>query len=142
MKRKILSLFLVIFSLFCLVACDKENNTGALSCEVVLEESTRVVISVSDKDGSFTVLDCMELLQEKGEISYKISSGMITEINGKENTADFSSCWMLYTSDTEMSNSEWGTIDCDGKTLASAIVGADTLTVISGGVYIWEYQTF
>ena len=142
MKRKILSLFLVIFSLFCLVACDKENNTGALSCEVVLEESTRVVISVSDKDGSFTVLDCMELLQEKGEISYKISSGMITEINGKENTADFSSCWMLYTPDTEMSNSEWGTIDCDGKTLASAIVGADTLTVISGGVYIWEYQTF
>ena len=142
MKRKILSLFLVIFSLFCLVACDKENNTGALSCEVVLEESTRVVISVSDKDGSFTVLDCMELLQEKGEISYKISSGMITEINGKENATDFSSCWMLYTSDTEMSNSEWGTIDCDGKTLASAIVGADTLTVISGGVYIWEYQTF
>lgn len=142
MKRKILSLFLVIFSLFCLVACDKENNTGALSCEVVLEESTRVVISVSDKDGSFTVLDCMELLQEKGEISYKISSGMITEINGKENTADFSSCWMLYTSDTEMSNADWGTIDCDGKTLASAIVGADTLTVISGGVYVWEYQTF
>ena len=142
MKRKILSLFLVIFSLFCLVACDKENNTGALSCEVVLEESTRVVISVSDKDGSFTVLDCMELLQEKGEISYKISSGMITEINGKENATDFSSCWMLYTSDTEMSNADWGTIDCDGKTLASAIVGADTLTVISGGVYIWEYQTF
>lgn len=142
MKRKILSLFLVIFSLFCLVACDKENNTGALSCEVVLEESTRVVISVSDKDGSFTVLDCMELLQEKGEISYKISSGMITEINGKENATDFSSCWMLYTSDTEMSNADWGTIDCDGKTLASAIVGADTLTVISGGVYVWEYQTF
>ncbi len=142
MKRKILSLFLVIFSLFCLVACDKENNTGALSCEVVLEESTRVVISVSDKDGSFTVLDCMELLQEKGEISYKISSGMITEINGKENATDFSSCWMLYTSDTEMSNAEWGTIEYDGKTLASAIVGADTLTVISGGVYIWEYQTF
>ena len=142
MKRKILSLFLVIFSLFCLVACDKENNTGALSCEVVLEESTRVVISVSDKDGSFTVLDCMELLQEKGEISYKISSGMITEINGKENATDFSSCWMLYTSDTEMSNTEWGTIEYDGKTLASAIVGADTLTVISGGVYIWEYQTF
>lgn len=142
MKRKILSLFLVIFSLFCLVACDKENNTGALSCEVVLEESTRVVISVSDKDGSFTVLDCMELLQEKGEIYYKISSGMITEINGKENATDFSSCWMLYTSDTEMSNAEWGTIEYDGKTLASAIVGADTLTVISGGVYIWEYQTF
>ncbi len=142
MKRKILSLFLVIFSLFCLVACDKENNTGALSCEVVFEESTRVVISVSDKDGSFTVLDCMEVLQGEGKISYKILDGMITEINGKENTADFSGCWMLYTSDTEMSNIEWGRIEYDGKTLASAIVGADTLTVVSGAIYIWEYQTF
>jgi hypothetical protein len=49
---------------------------------------------------------------------------------------------MLYTSDTEMSSAKWGTIEYDGKTLASAIVGADTLTVVSGAVYIWEYQTF
>lgn len=141
-KRKILSLLLVVLSLFCLVSCDQENNTGALGCEVVSVTDTRVVISVSEKDGSFTVLDCMEGLREEGNISYKISGTMVTEINGKANTADFSGCWMLYTSDAEMSNAEWGTVEYDGKTLGSAILGADALTVTVGEIYIWEYVIF
>ena len=41
-----------------------------------------------------------------------------------------------------MSNTEWGTVDYEGERYASAVLGADALTVIEGGLYIWEYQSF
>lgn len=138
-KRKILSLFLVLLSLFCMVCC---GGGGDATCAVAEETETRVVITVSKASGGATVLDCMEILQKQGEISYEISGGMVTEINGKANAADFSACWMLYTSDAEMSNAEWGTVEYGGETLGSAIVGAEALTVTNGEVYIWEYVIF
>ena len=49
---------------------------------------------------------------------------------------------MLYTSDAEMSNAEWGTIDYDGKTYASAILGAESLEVSAGNYYILSYVIF
>ena len=100
------------------------------------------MISVSGASDNGTVMDCMEFLQAKGEISYKLSGTMVTELNGKANAADFSGCWMLYTSDAEMSNAEWGTVEYEGKTLGSAILGADALTVTAGEIYIWEYVIF
>ena len=139
MKRKIFSLLLVVFTLFCMVACGGKSK---VACELVDEADTRVVIRVTEAADNATVLDCMEYLSGKGDFSYKISGGMVMEINGKANTADFSGCWMLYTSDAEMANTEWGTIEYDGKTIASAIVGAEALTVVVGEVYIWEYVTF
>lgn len=139
MKRKLLSLFLVLFSLFCLFSCGGKGNA---TCLLLEKTETRVVISVSEASDNGTVMDCMEFLQEKGEISYKLSGTMVTELNGKANAADFSGCWMLYTSDAEMSNAEWGTVEYEGKTLGSAILGADALTVTAGEIYIWEYVIF
>ena len=138
-KRKILSLLLAVVALFCMVAC---GGKGKVACAVADKTETRVVITVSEATDGATVLDCMEFLQEEGEIFYKISGTMVTEINGKANTADFSGCWMLYTSDAEMSNAEWGTVEYDGKTFGSAILGADALTVTVGEIYIWEYVIF
>ena len=104
---------------------------------------TRVVISVGDIGGNATLLDCMEHLSELYEdFTFTMKSGMVTSINGVENTADFSSCWMVYTSDAEMANAAWGTIDYNGATLGSAVVGADALTVITGEIYVWEYVGF
>ena len=139
MKRKIFSILWMVISLFCMVAC---GGKGKVVCEITSQTETRVVITVSEATENATVIDCMEYLAEKADFAYTISSGMVTEINGKANTADFSGCWMLYTSDAELSNTEWGTIDCDGKRIASAIVGAEVLPVVAGEMYVWEYVQF
>jgi hypothetical protein len=103
----------------------------------------RVVISVTETDGKCTMLDCMEKLAEtEADFSYAFSGGMVTQVNGVQNAADYSKCWMVYTSDSEMANAAWGTIDYNGATLGSAVVGADALTVITGEIYVLEYVTF
>lgn len=142
MKRKINVIVTLLFSLVLSVCCLFGCGKGEATAVVKESTETRVVISVNEAEENATLLSVMEKLQADEKLTFTLSGTMVTSVNGKENAADFSSCWMLYTSDTEMSNTNWGTIDCDGKTLASAIVGADTLTVISGGVYVWEYQTF
>jgi hypothetical protein len=109
---------------------------------VVEATADMLVIQVEEVEGEATLLSVMQTLQEEEKLSFEIVSGMITGINGKSNAADYSSCWMLYTSDAELANSEWGTISYAGQTLGSAIVGADTLTVAAGAYYIWSYQSF
>lgn len=87
-------------------------------------------------------MSVMEELQADGAMNFTVQSGMVTSINGKANPADFSSCWMLYTSDTEMSNTAWGEIDYNGGKLGSAVLGADALPVAEGEIYVWYYQSF
>ena len=144
MKRKMYSFFtflLVFLVTSCFfVGCQKE--TGDTKASVVQTTDNMIVIQVSEVEGEATLLSVMEMLQESEKIDFVISGGMVTEINGKANTADFSSCWMLYTSDKELSNVEWGTVSYEGKSYGSAIVGAETLTVMPGEYYIWSYQSF
>lgn len=139
MKRKIsylLTLIFVAFTAVFAVAC----KGGEAKAEVLSSTETQLVIRVNTAEGNATLTDVMTALQEEGELSFTITGGMITEINGKSNTA--SDYWMLYTSDTEMSNTEWGTVDYEDETYASAILGADALAVVDGGLYIWDYQSF
>jgi hypothetical protein len=139
LKRKIVSLLLVLFVLFSFVCC----GGGKVECETLSVTPTRVFFRVEKTDGKATVLDCMEYLSESVDgFSYKITGGMVTEINGKANTADFSGCWMLFTSDTELSNNAWGVTAYEGKTLGSAILGAEALVVEAGEIYAWEYTIF
>ena len=105
-------------------------------------KTVRVEIAIVSLDGKYTLADIMEKAQEKHSITYESSNGMITSINGTANAADFSSCWMLYTSDTEMANNAWGTITIGGQTFGSAIVGAEALEVMEEQIYVWEYTTF
>jgi len=109
----------------------------------IVKTENRVEISVSDLgDSKWTLIDVMERAKTDGDLTFEISGGMVTSIEGKANAADFSACWMLYTSDAEMSNAEWGTITVGEKTLGSAIVGAEALPVVVGALYVWDYQTF
>ena len=105
-------------------------------------KTVRVEITIVSLDGKYTLADIMEKAQEKHSITYESSSGMITSINGTANAADFSGCWMLYTSDTEMANNAWGAITIGGQTFGSAIVGAEALEVMEDQIYVWEYTTF
>lgn len=101
-----------------------------------------LVIVADESAAGKTLLQVMSEKEEDEEFSYKIKDGMIVEINGTENDLDYNPCWMLYTSDQENSNTAWGEYEYNGETLGSASVGADSLIVKSGEVYVWVYQEF
>ncbi len=102
----------------------------------------RLEISVEEAKYDCTLLQLMQDAKDDGKLDFEENGGMITSINGTANAADFSACWMLYTSDSELSNTQGGTITWNGQTLGMAIVGASDLPVTVGMVYVWEYQTF
>lgn len=136
--KKFLTLFASLFALLicCLAsACGEKNPIKA-------DENT-VIITASDSSfeyGNKTLKDYMEHLQQEKALSFSVSNGMVTTINGKSNTTN--SYWMLYTSDSENSNQEWGTFEHEGKIYGSAVLGAEALIVKKDCIYIWAYQTF
>ena len=143
MKRKIYLFFTLLLTLVTavcmLVACDKQ---GSAKAEILSKTDTMVVIKVNETEGFATLLAAMNYLQDEGKLTFEFSGGMIVSVEGKTNASDWSACWMLYTSDKEMSNTEWGVVEYDGKSYASAILGAESLTVAVGEYYILSYVSF
>ena len=143
MKRKFLSLVIILLVLTCVLCsfagCKPTNSAKA---QVLQSTENILVINVTEVYGEVTLLDVMNNLKEQGEIDFTIVGGMIVSVNGVENTPDYSACWMLYTSDSEMANIGWGTIEYQNSVYGSAIVGADSLPVIVNGIYIINYQIF
>jgi hypothetical protein len=107
-------------------------------------ESTEnvVVITVEEVKDAKSLMDVMEQAKADEKLAFEVSDGMITSINGKANPADWSYCWMVYTSDASMASMEYGTYEYEGKTLGSAVLGAEALPVVDGGIYVWVYQKF
>lgn len=127
-KSWIALLLCLVATLFgvCFIGCNKEVEP--------------VAITVSQATEGETLLQYMEGLQENKELTFTISNGMVTSINGISQTTN---CyWMLYTSDSENANTAWGTYVYEGNELGSAIYGADSLTVKEGCVYVWVYTKF
>ena len=141
MKKIFSAILALIISIvmLSLLGCG-ENNL------VIKETDTYIVITASNEqmqiNSDTTLVDYMNSLKEDGELSFEIKNGMVNSVNGIENPLDYSSCWMLYTSDTENSNSVWGTIEYKGNTYGSAVLGAESLIIKDGYLYIWVYQTF
>ena len=152
MKRKLLSLFLITCCLASVSACSFGANDDAQGSSIHSETEKRaevekttedmVAIRVCKAENNETLLSVMEDLQEDGLVNFTIQSGMVTSINGKANPADFSRCWMLYTSDAEMANTGWGELEYNGAKIGSAVLGADALPVAEGEIYVWYYQAF
>ena len=141
--QKILSLMLVLVNLSCtlmLSGCQKPEPL------VIKDSDTYIVIKTTAEamEGAtdMTLMDYMTKLKEKGELEFVIRDGMITSINGIDNPADYSSCWMLYTSDGDNANASWGTVEYEGKEYGSAISGAETLKIKADQLYIWVYKSF
>lgn len=147
MKRKIISLCLFLFTIVFTVgvtACNVwELEEKRITASVVKTEENLLIIEVESAQEGVTLIDVMEYLQTENALTFTVDgTGMVSGINGKANPADWSSCWMLYTSDAEMANDAWGTYEYEGQTFGSAILGAESLSVIDGGVYVWAYQGF
>ena len=152
--KKTLSLWLVML-LACAVllpGCQQDKITletptsGANSDPSVVITNDYIAIKATEElmagATEMTLMDYMTKLKDKGELEFAISDGMITSINGIENPADFSSCWMLYTSDAENANAAWGTVEYEGKEYGSAISGAETLKIKQDQWYIWVFKSF
>ena len=124
----------------------KENasisQSGTLCAVVEQTTENSVVIKVQNAKEKQTLMDVMTALQTQGALSFTVEGGMMTAINGKKNATDWSYCWMLYTSDSELANSEGGTYEYGGQLLGIAVVGVESLPVMSGCVYVWYYQNF
>ena len=104
---------------------------------VIVESDTYVVINVVDSvEENTTLADYMISLNND---IFAIENGMVVSINGIENAPDWSSCWMLYTTDEENSNPAWS-VEYNGKIYGSANWGAESLVVKTGESYIWYYQ--
>ena len=121
--------------------------SGCKSEPLVIKESdTCIVLKVTEEvlSGStdMVLIDYMDTLVKDGKLTCTIENGMVTSINGIANPADFSSCWMLYTSDEENANAAWGTVEFEGKTYGSAISGAETLKIKADQLYIWVFKSF
>ena len=139
---KIISLALAIMLLACTVFL-----SGCKSEPLVIKDSETCIVikttneAMGDKT-DMLLIDYMDKLAAEGKMTCKISNGMVTSINGIDNPVDFSSCWMLYTSDAENSNTAWGTVEYDGKQYGSAISGAEALKIKPDQLYIWVFQSF
>ena len=113
---------------------------------VITDSDTYIVIkttkeAMGDKE-DMLLIEYMDKLKEKGELEFKVADGMITSINGIDNPTDWSSCWMLYTSDETLSNASWGTVEYEGKQYGSAVSGAEKLTIKPDQLYIWVFKSF
>ena len=138
--KKFLALLASLMMVLALAGCFLGNSTVTAT---VREEGTSVIIHITDVSENVSLLKVMECLQDEGKLTFEAdASGMVTAINGRENASDWSACWMLYTSDAEMSNNEWGTVTLSGVEYGSAILGASALMVEEGETYIWSYQSF
>lgn len=133
--KKVLSIFTAFLAMLALLAF-----AGCAPKGQVTEGENIVVIEASAKDDGKTLLAVMEGLQEAGELTFTVSDGMVTSINGTSQTT--SSYWMLYTSDAENANEQWGTFDYEGETLGSAVLGAESLAVKEGCIYLWAFESF
>ena len=82
--RNVVVVVLAVIMAVMFVACRNNNPTGG-----VTGNDDKVVITINAEymeiTEDTTLLDYMNKLEENGEISFIISDGMITEINGVKN---------------------------------------------------------
>lgn len=139
-KKLWVAVIALIAAISLLAGCQKSEPL------VIKDSETCIVLRVTEEvlDGKtdMVLIDYMNQLSDEGKLTCTISNGMVTSINGKDNAADYSSCWMLYTSDADNSNAAWGTVEYDGKEYGSAISGAEELVIKPGQLYIWVFQSF
>jgi len=111
----------------------------------IKESDTYIIITVSNEqmelNSNTTLVDYMNSLKDDGKLDFEMDNGMVSSVNGIENPSDWSSCWMLYTSDADNANSAWGTVEYKGKIYGSAMFGAESLKVKDGCIYIWIFKS-
>ena len=124
-----------------------ENSVAIEESSVTIEKDSVVIVASSDImeiTSGTTLLDYMEALESKDKLTYETTESsygaFVTSINDK--TAGLTESWMIYTSDKDNSNSEWGTVTYKEVVYNSASTGASSLIIIEGETYIFALQSF
>ena len=138
--KKTLKLVALLFALltltFSLAAC-KEGDDGIRK----LTDEDKYLLITADENAS----NLLSLMQEKAaanEFTFTLSGTMVTSINGVENAADWSYCWMVYTTDSDYAVKEYGQVKLGKTVYTSAALGAESLPVEKGEKYLWVYVAF
>ena len=135
--KKLWAILCGIIGLLFAVGCTPTGD-GEVRATVETTE-TQVAIVVEAVEGDVMLIDVMATLQEEGKLTFTTTAdGMVQSINGKENKADWSAYWTLYISDAELSDMTYG-IEWNGQQLGFSNFGAESLPVVEGGVYVWQY---
>lgn len=127
-------------------ACAHTADLGAAKVELLMNDATRVVLSVTAGDRAHSLYDALALFAERGVIRMEGSHSeygfFVTSVNGKD--ADESNYWAVYTTLTELdgvsySDASFGTWEYEGRVLASASYGVSGLPLEEGELYalIW-----
>lgn len=153
MKQKLIRiasfLLTAIVSIACFAACQGGKTEAKLLDSTTSEQ---IVISIEATDGKANALDALKMLRNQDLISFDYTTSTygayITSINGKAEAIVSSTTnssegysWMLYTSDAEYAY-ESTTISVEGKTCGQSSVGASSLTVKVGEIYVWVYEHY
>jgi len=129
---------LLVSSLAFFTGCGEKAEAKAT---LILSTETRVVIKVDSVKGNAMLKHALDSVVGDN-FSYELSNGMVSKVNGVENPADWSKCWMIYTSDTEFSNNTYGTVTYEGLTFGSAILGVNDLPVTVNAYYVLDFASF
>lgn len=124
---KKLSLILLIATALLLFSCGSS----------VPEDKKTVVITAKNVSVGENLLSYMERTGVKFTTQ---SKDFVVSINGT--AAGLAEYWLLFTDDPEFGTESYGTLDHDGKTYLSAIVGITDLIIKEGKTYVWNLQKF
>ena len=132
----ILTLCIVLSSLFCFTSCKQKFSVKAT---LITSNENIVVIKIEEIKGEPTLKNALDSV-DKSKFFYSVSAdGMITNVNGTENAADWSYYWVIYTSDADYSTTNYGTMNYLGHELGSANLGCNSLPVAVGEYYALSY---
>ncbi len=135
MKKLISLLCTLVMFVFALPLAGCKDKTVVIDGDYVV-----ITVEIENIDEGGTLKDYMDYLKAEDELTYEIKDGMITSIDGKSGSTN--QYWMLYTNDTENADETWGTCIYKETTYSSAKLGAESLVVKDGCIYIWYLQTF
>lgn len=144
-KRSLSLLLTLLFALgaFSLFSCKEKDETDYVSADenTVAIFPSEEVLALTDRS---TLADYLVAMREKGLISYEMEYGMINSVNGIVNEytgTNSMNSWMIYTSDPDQSNAAFGKLKYEGKTYASASLGAESLIVKAEYAYFLAYHS-
>ena len=99
-----------------------------------------VAFTAQGVEGSPTMVEFMQQLDEDGELEVRVENGYIVEINGKANSDD--GMWVLYsTCGSEGVDNNGKSLDVKGNYYYPTNVSEDQLVVNESQYYIWHFKT-
>ena len=141
--KKLVSVFAASILAACVLLCGcGDNNKANNKSENIFELTPFCVLTPSDDFEGRNLSEFMDFAKARGTFDYNIANDMVISINGIDNAADYSYCWMLYTDDAENSNDAWSKVKYLDRTYLSASLGATQLIIAKDCTYIWVYTKF